>query len=556
MHLSAAGHSIEPLLAPSAYGVLREALAEERCLIFDGGTASGATRIPPAALALHRRYVRAGCDVVTTDTRGLLSTAPAGGRHPRWLELARRSVRLARQAVAAERREGDVAVAFSIDAEVDRPDGAETIRLLGRALAQEPPDLLVVEGLSVIGPTLHATVEALLAIGLPVWLSFRRCRHGLCGVYGQHWGGPEGDAFGRAVRRFEELGVGALLLGCIPPDHVDGMLSHLRDFTDLPLGVHPNVGYRTSEGWHVDADAGPDQFARMAVRWRDEGAQLIGGCCGVGPEQIGAARAALAGKPRGALRSDGGPHELGGARAAPAEPWVDADGRSLYPLPFPDLVTQGDVFAPSQGSFLIWRHLFREHVGRGGRCLDVGCGTGLQAIQLALNGAEQVDAIDLDPDATAATRMNAFRNGVVDRVSATAVDLFAWRPEARYDVIVASLFQTPVDPAGSHPHQPPDFWGRSAVDHVIRLLPQTLADDGVAYVLQISLLSQERTAELVRRRGLRARVVDFAFLPITDSFRQSADQVALVERMSDAHHLEVCGDGVLVGYLLEIVHRR
>jgi hypothetical protein len=167
-----------------------------------------------------------------------------------------------------------------------------------------------------------------------------------------------------------------------------------------------------------------------------------------------------------------------------------------------------------------------------------------------------VDAIDLDPDATAATRMNAFRNGVVDRVSATAVDLFAWRPDARYDVIVASLFQTPVDPAGSHPHQPPDFWGRSAVDHVIRLLPQTLADDGVAYVLQISLLSQERTAELVRRRGLRARVVDFAFLPVTDSFRQSAEQVALVERMSDAHHLEVCGDGVLVGYLLEIVHRR
>jgi SAM-dependent methyltransferase len=324
----------------------------------------------------------------------------------------------------------------------------------------------------------------------------------------------------------------------------------------MPLGVHPNVGYRTSEGWHVDADAGPDQFARMAVRWRDEGAQLIGGCCGVGPEQIGAARAALAGKPRGALRPGGGPHELGGARAAPAEPWVDAAGRSLYPLPFPDLVTQGDVFAPSQGSFLIWRHLFREHVGRGGRCLDVGCGTGLQAIQLALNGAEQVDAIDLDPDATEATRMNAFRNGVIDRVSATAVDLFAWRPEARYDVIVASLFQTPVDPAGSHPHQPPDFWGRSAVDHVIRLLPQALADDGVAYVLQISLLSQERTAELMRRRGLRARVVDFAFLPITDGLRQSAEQVALVERMSDAHHLEVCGDGVLVGYLLEIVHRR
>jgi len=558
MHLSAAGLSVEPALAPAAYDVVHEALEGERCVILDGGTAGGRARVSADALALHRRYVRAGCDVVSTDTRGLLSTAPAGGRHPRWPELARRSVGLVRQAVAKERREGEVAVAFSIDAEIDRPDGAETIRLLGRALADEPPDLLVVEGLAVMGPTLHTTVEALMAIGLPVWLSFRRCRHGLCGVYGQHWGGPEGDAFGRAVRQFEELGVGALLLGCIPPDHVDGMLSHLRDFTDLPLGVHPNVGYLTSDGWHVDAGAGPDQFARMAVRWREEGAQLIGGCCGVGPEQIGAARAALAGRPRGAPRPGaGGPHELGGAHVAPPEPWVDTAGRPLYPLAFPDLVTQGDVFAPSQASYLVWRHLFDEQVGRGGRCLDVGCGSGLQAIQLALNGAEHVEAIDLDPDATEATRVNAFRNGVVERVSATAVDLFAWRPEARYDVIVASLFQTPVDPvAAMYAHRPPDFWGRSAVDHVIRLLPQALADDGVAYVLQTSLLSQERTDALLRRRGLRARVVDFALLPVTESFRQSAEHITLVERMSDAHHLDVCGEDVVVGYLLEIVHRR
>ena len=557
MHMSAAGLSIEPALAPAAYDVVHEALEGERCVILDGGTAGGRARVSADALALHRRYVRAGCDVVTTDTQGLLSAAPAGGRHPRWPELARRSVGLVRQAVAKERREGEVAVAFSIDADVDRPDGAETIRLLGRALADEPPDLLVVEGLAVIGPALHATVEALAALGLPVWLSFRRCRHGLCGDYGQHWGGPEGDAFGRAVRQFEELGVGALLLGCIPPDHVDGMLSHLRDFTDLPLGVHPNVGYLTSDGWHVDAGAGPDQFARMALRWREEGAQLIGGCCGVGPEQIGAARAALAGRPRGAPRPGaGGPHELGGAQVAPPEPWVDSAGRSLYPVAFPDLVTQGDVFAPSQASYLVWRRLFDAQVGRGGRCLDVGCGSGLQAIQLALNGAEHVHAIDVVPDAIETTLVNAFRNGVVDRVSTALVDLFAWVPEARYDVIVASLYQRPIDPeTEADADLPVDYWGRSAVDHLIRILPRALADDGVAYVLQVSVLSQERTAELLARRGLRARVLDFALFPFSEGFRRSAEQIARVERLSDAHHLEVCGADVMVGYLLEITRR-
>jgi hypothetical protein len=78
----------------------------------------------------------------------------------------------------------------------------------------------------------------------------------------------------------------------------------------------------------------------------------------------------------------------------------------------------------------------------------------------------------------------------------------------------------------------------------------------VAYVIQTSVLSKERTAALVRRRGLRARVVDFALLPVTESFRQSAEHIARVERMSDAHHLDVCGEDVVVGYLLEIVHSR
>jgi S-methylmethionine-dependent homocysteine/selenocysteine methylase/SAM-dependent methyltransferase len=558
MQLRPVGTLAEASGARPAYDALLEALAAERCVILDGGTAGAQARAAGGVVAHHRSFIRAGCDVVTTDTRRLLTPADGGRRPARWMPIARRSVRLARQAIAEEGREGEVAVAFALDADVDRPDAPEAVRLLNRAVADEPPDVLVVEGLSVVRPTLYATVAALVAVGLPVWLSFRRCRHGLCGVYGQHWGGPEGDAFGRGARRFEELGVGALLLGCIPPDHVDGMLSYLRDFTDLPLGVHPNIGYLTSDGWHVDDDSDHADFARMALRWREEGAQLIGGCCGVGADEIGAARAALAGTQPGPPRRDeGGSHELGGARAAPPEPWVDDAGRSLYPLELPDLVGHGEVFVPSPGSFLVWRHLFRERVGRGASCLDVGCGSGLQAIQLARNGAEHVHAIDIESDAIETTLVNAFRNGVVDRVSTALVDLFAWVPDARYDVIVASLYQLPVDPAatGAESERMVDYWGRSAIDHLIRILPRALADEGVAYVLQVSLLSQERTTDLLARRGLRARVVDFGLLPFTEGFRRNAEQVARVERLSDAHHLEVCGAEVMVGYLLEITRR-
>ena len=172
-----------------------------------------------------------------------------------------------------------------------------------------------------------------------MWLSFRRCRHGVCGVYGEHWGGPEGDAFGRAARRFEEMGVGALAINCVPPDHVTGMLSWLRDFTDLPLGVYPNLGYLSAAGWRHELSIGGDEYAELALSWRDEGAQIIGGCCGVGPEHLAAA-SARAGRhqartraPRRAARR--GPARVARQRRAPAQRWTDPRGREMFPLRLP-----------------------------------------------------------------------------------------------------------------------------------------------------------------------------------------------------------------------------
>ena len=95
---------------------------------------------------------------------------------------------------------------------------------------------------------------------------------------------------------------------------------------------------------------------------------------------------------------------------------------------------------------MVWEHLFADAVGAQQRCLDVGCGTGIQAVQLARNGATHVRALDVDQRAVANTLANAFRNDVADRVTASVVDLYPWVPEERYEVIVASLFEVPVDP--------------------------------------------------------------------------------------------------------------
>ena len=315
------GRAVAASQQGTAHARVAGLIAAGRCVLLDGGTGTELPRDresgphalderlwgtqallddPGAVLAVHRRYVDAGCDVISTNTWGLPSALLEDGprlwdttRPVHWMDVARQGIRLARRAVEEGGRGGECAVAFSLNGDVDSPQGAETVRLLARVFADEPPDLVLVETIAIVRPSLDATIERLLATGLPLWLSFRRCRQGLCGVYGEHWGGPEGDEFGRAARRFEEQGVGALLINCIPPDHVDGMVSYLRDFTDLPLGAYPNLGYLTNEGWRQDPGVTGEQYAEMALGWREEGAQIVGGCCGVGPEHIAAARRAL-----------------------------------------------------------------------------------------------------------------------------------------------------------------------------------------------------------------------------------------------------------------------
>jgi ribosomal protein L11 methyltransferase len=70
--------------------------------------------------------------------------------------------------------------------------------------------------------------------------------------------------------------------------------------------------------------------------------------------------------------------------------------------------------------------------------LDLGCGSGILAIAAARLGAGIVEAVDVDPDAVAATRENALRNGVADRVSAAVAAIEAWPGPAR-PLVTANL---------------------------------------------------------------------------------------------------------------------
>ncbi len=244
-----------------------------------------------------------------------------------------------------------------------------------------------------------------------------------------------------------------------------------------------------------------------------------------------------------------------GSGASIGRDWADRR-QQILPLPFPELEVEEGVFAPTQGSYLLWKSLFLRGDGHNLHCLDVGCGCGVLAVQMALNGASSVDALDIEAAAVVNTLGNAERNGVGGAVSAQVADLNAWEPQRCYGLVVASLYQMPVDPAAEpQTERPPDFWGRDLLDHFLRLLPQLLDDGGRALVLQLSIIGQQRTVELLDELGLEARIIDFGFFPFGPLFDRNAEQIAAVERRSDAHHIHVGSEDVMIAYALEVRRR-
>lgn len=73
--------------------------------------------------------------------------------------------------------------------------------------------------------------------------------------------------------------------------------------------------------------------------------------------------------------------------------------------------------------------------------IDYGCGSGILAIAAARLGARQVWAVDNDPQALIATRDNAARNGVAERIETLLPDAL---PAIQADLMLANILANPL----------------------------------------------------------------------------------------------------------------
>lgn len=97
---------------------------------------------------------------------------------------------------------------------------------------------------------------------------------------------------------------------------------------------------------------------------------------------------------------------------------------------------------PWGGGLALARHVLdHPQIVAGQRVLDLGAGSGLVAIAAAMAGAGEVRAVDIDPYAITATRLNAAANGVA--IAVAQADLLDGDPPDIELILVGDLFYDP-----------------------------------------------------------------------------------------------------------------
>lgn len=297
-----------PLTTGQSGRELKQILASGAALIADGaaGTMLMSAGLPAGSppeiwnveqpekiLSLHSAYLQAGSQIILTNTFGgnRMKLAKAG-LEERVRELNLAGARLARQAAGPERF---VAGDIGPTGELMEPFGPLTYEAAfevfseqAAALAEGGVDAVWVETMTDLEEARAAVSAALQVTGLPVLLSMSFGRRGrtMMGVSAK-----------QAAEELWPLGLTAIGANCgeglqVVSEVLQQMSSVLPG---APLIAKPNAGLPVIVDGQAVYDTGPQDFARQVVAYVDQGARIVGACCGSSPDFIAAIAAALQG---------------------------------------------------------------------------------------------------------------------------------------------------------------------------------------------------------------------------------------------------------------------
>ncbi len=266
-------------------------------LIFDGGmgTLLQAAGLPagqapetwnitnPDKIAdIHKSYIKAGCDILTSNTFGV-NTLKYTADEVESMTFAAFSCM--KKAAAESGREVYLALDIGPTGKLLEPygdlsfeDAVSVFSTTVKAGVECGADLILIETMNDSYETKAAVLAAKENSTLPVFVT---------NVYDSTHKLMTGADVPAMVAMLEGLGVDAIGMNCsLGPRQMIEILPKFIEYSSTPLIIQPNAGLPTQKDGKTVYDVDAEEFSDIMAQMAKMGGCILGGCCGTTPEYI------------------------------------------------------------------------------------------------------------------------------------------------------------------------------------------------------------------------------------------------------------------------------
>ena len=250
---------------------------------------------PAQVGAIHNEYILAGAEILKTNTFGANRFKLARhGLEDRLVEINRAGVELARRVVLGSFKDvliagdiGPLGVRLAPFGRIQPEEARKVFTEQASALHSAGVDLFLIETMT----DLYEVREAIAAVksvapGLAVIASMTFTRDDRTLL---------GDDPEKVARSLVEAGADIVGINCSGgPAQLLRILKGMKQAApQVRFSVMPNAGWPEQVGGRIMYPAAADYFGDYADTFRENGAVILGGCCGTTPKHITALRKAV-----------------------------------------------------------------------------------------------------------------------------------------------------------------------------------------------------------------------------------------------------------------------
>ena len=297
-----------------SYSKIKEKLENNQTIILDGAVGGELEKIgapmnedlwvgkcnidsPELVLKVHESYINSGVDVITTNTYALTPISMKQyGYKKNIIDWNIRAVEIAKKAVSNNEKEILVAASVStygswhkLGPESHRKNFIEHLKIIENSGV----DLIILEAMTSETDTIENLIDCSKDVKLPIWLSVscaldpksnkimlgyqESITHSKAEIY---------DDFKIAIKKFSSYHSGPILVAHTDIKIMNDSIKIVKENHNGFVGSYPNNGYFEKPHWRLKDGLYPERFLKEAKSWVKNGSQIIGGCCGVGPDLI------------------------------------------------------------------------------------------------------------------------------------------------------------------------------------------------------------------------------------------------------------------------------